>query len=162
MPATDIAIREAGPEDSATLAAMVAELARWEGKAAPPASAAQLRDWLAADTPPFRVLLALRDGEALGYLAFYQAFSLFKPGPVLLVENIYVRPEARGAGVGRGLLARAAVEARRRGWTRMELNVSQHNTQADAMYAAVGFSAPGEAVRRIEGDALARLAGAAP
>ncbi len=158
MPAHEVAIRDATPQDAATLAALVAELARWEGKSTPPASAAQLRDWLAADPPPFRALLASRNGAAVGYLAFYQAFSLFKPGPVLLVENVYVRPEARGAGVGRRLLAHAAAEARRRGWTRLELNVSQANAQADAMYTAVGFSAPGEAVRRIEDAALAALA----
>lgn len=151
-------IRFAEPADADVLAEMIGDLARSEGKTTPTASARELRDWLNTAPPPFRVLLAESDGAALGYLAFYRAFSLFKPGPVMLVENIYVRAEARGRGVGRALLARAAAEARARGWTRLELNVSHDNTDARAAYAALGFRGPGEAVQRLEDADLEALA----
>jgi GNAT superfamily N-acetyltransferase len=97
-------------------------------------------------------------GRALGYLAFYRAFSLFRPGPVMLVENVYVVPNARGTGVGKHLLAAAARTALDRGWGRLELNVAGDNAGADAAYQALGFNAPGESVRRVEDAALRTLA----
>jgi GNAT superfamily N-acetyltransferase len=98
------------------------------------------------------------DGRALGYLAFYRAFSLFRPGPVMLVENVYVAPPARGSGVGKHLLAAAARTALERGWGRLELNVADDNAGAVAAYVALGFIAPGESVRRVEDDGLRALA----
>lgn len=155
-------IRFAGPDDAAALAAMLAALRAHEDKAGPSPEAADVAGWLGSDPPAFEALLAELDAGPRGYLAFYRAFSLFKPGPVLLVENVWVDPEARGRGLGRALLAAAAREAVRRGWSRLELNVAHANAEADAAYAALGFSDPGEQVRRIEDAALARLAERSP
>ncbi|MDZ7712802.1 MAG: GNAT family N-acetyltransferase [Rhodovibrio sp.] len=172
-------VRPAAPEDAGTLAQLVAGLMADEGKTNAPPTPAQLAEWLSGDAPLVEVLLAEAeggpdggadgggdggadgggDGGALGYLAFYRAFSLFRPGPVMLVENVYVVPRARGSGVGRRLLAAAARTAIARGWGRLELNVAGDNTQADAAYAALGFTAPGESVRRLEDAELQALAG---
>nr|WP_274610970.1 GNAT family N-acetyltransferase [Rhodovibrio sodomensis] len=129
-----------------------------EGKTNAPPAPDQLAAWLAGDAPMVEVLLAEADGRSLGYLAFYRAFSLFRPGPVMLVENVYVVPAARGTGIGRRLLATAARIALDRGWGRLELNVAKDNASAAAAYAALGFTAPGESVRRVEDDRLQALA----
>jgi GNAT superfamily N-acetyltransferase len=152
-------VRPAAPEDAGALAPLVAGLMVEEGKMGAPPTPDQLADWLAGPAPMVEVLLAEdTDGRALGYLAFYRAFSLFRPGPVMLVENVYVVPTARGTGVGKRLLAAAARVARERGWGRLELNVADDNAGADAAYAALGFTAPGESVRRVEDDGLRALA----
>ena len=157
--AADPTVRPAAPEDAGTLAQLVAGLMAEEGKTNAPPTPAQLADWLAGDAPMVEVLLAERACEALGYLAFYRAFSLFRPGPVMLVENVYIVPRSRGTGVGRRLLAAAAGVALDRGWERLELNVAADNTGAEAAYAALGFTAPGESVRRLEDAGLQALAG---
>ncbi|WP_161958690.1 GNAT family N-acetyltransferase [Ferruginivarius sediminum] len=155
---TPVTVRRAEPADAATLAAMLAELATSEGKTVPPASEAQLAEWLGGDDPPFHALIAGRGGADLGYLVFYRTFSLFKATPVLLVENIYVRHTARGLGVGRKLLTAAAGEAAARGWRRLELNVRAENDSAAGFYRRLGFTKPGEEVRRLEDEALEALA----
>ena len=157
-PLADTVIRAATAADAAILAPLVADLMHAEGKTTPPPDATSLAAWLGAEDPPVAILLAAQDHRGLGYLAFYRAFSLFKPGPVLLVENLYVVPELRGHGLARRLLAEAARTARARGWRRMELNVAEDNTAANATYAALGFAAPGESVRRLEDGALDALA----
>lgn len=156
--ASPVIVRPADVADAGIMAEMLAELAAAEGKTAPPAGAAVLADWLGDSDPPFHALVAERDGAALGYLVFYRAFSLFKASPVLLVENIYVRHTARGLGVGRALLTAAAREAVARGWRRLELNVRADNAIAERFYRRLGFTRPGEEVRRLEDEALAALA----
>jgi ribosomal protein S18 acetylase RimI-like enzyme len=152
-------VRPAGPADAADLAGLVRGLLRFEGygkleHVTPEAVAS----WIAGPAPAIEVLLAELAGSAVGYLAFYRAFSLFRGGPVLLVENLYVDETARGRGVGRHLLAAAAAEAARRGYGRIELHVRADNPDSRAFYRRLGFFEPGEAVCRIEDAALARLA----
>lgn len=155
----DVSLRTASPSDASKLAPLVAALMGEEGKTSAPPTPAQLAAWLAPPQPAFEALVAEgADGSPLGYLAFYRAFSLFLPGPVLLVENVYVAPDARGGGVGTALLAAAAREALRRGWRRLELNVAHTNAKAVAAYAALGFQDPGEGVRRVDHAALEALA----
>jgi ribosomal protein S18 acetylase RimI-like enzyme len=157
-----VTVRRAAPADAGDLQPMVAALMAAEGKATPAPARAPLARWLDPADPAFEALIASLPAGPAGYLAFYRAFSLFKPGPVLLVENVWVDPGARRAGVGRALLATAAAIARARGWTRLELNVAESNRTAVAAYARLGFAAPGEAVRRLDDGGLARLAGQAP
>ena len=155
---TEPTVRPAAPEDAAALAPLVAGLMAEEGKTTTPPAPDQLAAWLTGEAPMVEVLLAETDDRILGYLAFYRAFSLFRPGPVMLVENVYVAPPARGTGIGKRLLAGAARTAVARGWGRLELNVAEDNAGAAAAYAALGFTAPGESVRRVEDDRLQALA----
>ena len=155
---TEPTVRPAAPEDAAALAPLVAGLMAEEGQTNAPPAPDQLAAWLTGAAPMVEVLLAEADDRALGYLAFYRAFSLFRPGPVMLVENVYVAPPVRGSGVGKRLLAAAARVALERGWGRLELNVAEDNPGADAAYATLGFTAPGESVRRVEDATLRALA----
>lgn len=154
----EVTVRFAGPEDAEALAPLIAALMAHEGKRDAPPDPATIARWLDPAAPAFEALLGEMDGVPHGYLAFYRAFSLFKGSAVLQVENVYVDTAARGQGVARALLAAAAREAQRRGWRRLELNVSHENAPATGAYSALGFTDPEEGVRRLDDAALDRLA----
>lgn len=154
-----LVVRPAGPDDAEALAPLVRALARFDGKDdVSHLTPARVADWLSGPAPAFDAVIALADGRALGYAAFYRAFSLYKGSPVMLLENLYVSEAARKRGVGRQLVAAVAAEARRRGYPRMELHVTVSNRPTRAFYERIGLVAPGEAVYRIEDRALAQLA----
>lgn len=159
LTAPSFSVRPALPDDAPVLATMIRALARHEGKAqVGHITAEAVLDWAFGPEPAFHALLAEREGEALGYLAWYPIFSPFKGGRVLLVENLWAEPAARGRGVGRVLLRALAQEAVRRGIARIELNVRGDSIATHRFYAALGFVRPGEEVRRLEDEALLRLA----
>ena len=66
--------------------------------------------------------------------------SLYEPGPDACLEELWVRPAARGSGLGRSLLIAAMDRARARGATRIELNTSTDDVAARALYESVGFT----------------------
>ena len=152
-------VRLADAADAPALARLLAAFMHEEGKPADPApSPAEVAGWMAEPAPHFEALVALAGDSALGYLAFYEAFTLFKPGRVLLVENLYVSPEGRGLGLGRRLMAAAAQEARRRDFVRLELHVRYQSAAAQGFYRSLGLEPAQEAVYRIEDGALDGLA----
>lgn len=159
--AVSIVVRTARPDDAEALASLIRALARHEGKRnLEHVSTEAVADWAFGPEPVFEALIAEVDGQPAGYLAFYRAFSFFKGGPALLVENLFVAESRRGHGIGRRLIAAAAAEARRRDHVRLELNVRSDSLAARAFYERLGFFAPGETVYRIEDRALATLADA--
>ena len=152
-------VRLADRADATALARLLTAFMHEEGKPPdPPPSPAEVAGWMAAPAPHFEALIALAGDAALGYLAFYEAFTLFKPGRVLLVENLYVSPEGRGLGLGRRLMAGAAEQALRRGFVRLELHVRIESAAAQGFYRSLGLHPAQEAVYRIEDSALRGLA----
>lgn len=160
---TRVTIRPAVVADAPALAALAVAFLRHEGRLETGhLTPGTMAEWLRGPRPAFEALLAEVAGQARGYLAFYQAFSLFRGHPVFLVENLYVDAAARGQGIGRHLMVAAAAEARRRALGRIELNVRAHGQGAIRFYEGLGARAAGEAVYRIEDEALAALAAGAP
>lgn len=106
------------------------------------------------------VLLAETGGEAVGFALFFHNFSTFLGRRGLYLEDLYVRPEARGAGVGTALireLARIAVE---RGCGRLEWWCLDWNEPSIRFYRALGAEPMDDwTVYRIAGDTLRHLAG---
>ena len=98
------------------------------------------------EVPGRLVLLAFVDGEAVGVLVAFQGFSTFKARPLLNIHDLAVLPGYRGRGIGRGLLAAAEAEARRRGCCKLTLEVREDNPAA-GLYARCGFG-PGLAEGR--------------
>jgi len=98
---------------------------------------AVLRDGFGAE-PQFSVLLAERDGAAVGYLLLHEAYETAYAARGLYVCDIYVAPAARGAGVGRALMAAAAREAKARGRSFLWWAVKPWNADAQAFYQALG------------------------
>lgn len=153
-------VRPAVAADAAPLSELVRGLLVHEGKSRiAHVTPAAVADWLGGPDPVFEALVAILEDVPVGYLAFYRAFSLYKGQSVFLIENLYVAEPARGLGAGRALMAAAAREARRRGFPRLELNVSEGNTHAKRFYRGIGLAAPGEEVYRMEEEAIAKLAG---
>jgi ribosomal protein S18 acetylase RimI-like enzyme len=86
-------------------------------------------------------ILALFGGDVPdGFAQLRFHLSLYEPGPDACLEELWVRPAARGAGLGRALLDAAMERARDRGATRIELNTSTGDVAARALYESVGFT----------------------
>lgn len=96
------------------------------------------------------VLLALREGEAVGVAVCFTGFSTFRALPLLNLHDLAVLPGARGAGVGAALLAGVAARARALGCCKVTLEVREDNAPARRLYARAGFvdSAPAGAQTR--------------
>jgi len=87
-------------------------------------------------------LLAAGDDDSppSGVLQLRFRFSVWTAAPDAWVEDLYVREQARGTGVGRALLALAIERAGERGAKRVELDTNEDNDVALALYRANGFS----------------------
>ncbi|HEX7245325.1 MAG TPA: GNAT family N-acetyltransferase [Solirubrobacterales bacterium] len=89
------------------------------------------------------ILGAWRDGELLGYACLYWTFSSLIPAETVLMNDLYVVPEARGQGIGRALIEVSAAVARERGAAQLTWMTAQDNERAQRLYDATG--AVGEA-----------------
>ncbi len=97
-------------------------------------------------------------GEPLGMMLWFVNFSTWHGVHGIYLEDLYVRPAARGTGLGRSLLATLAALAVQRGYERVEWSVLDWNP-ARGFYEALGASVTEDWVPyRLTGPALARLA----
>ncbi|MFO0636677.1 MAG: GNAT family N-acetyltransferase [Nannocystaceae bacterium] len=153
-------IRVASPDDAATILAFIGELASYEREPdAVELTLPQLREQLAASAPPFECVLAELDGAPVGFALFFHNYSTWRGRRGLYLEDLYVTPVARGAGVGKALLQHLAQLAVQRGCARFEWAVLDWNTPAIGFYRRLGAEAlDAWTVYRLSGDALARLA----
>jgi len=108
--------------------------------------------------PRFRVLLPEWDGKPAGYELLYDFYSSFA-GRGLFLEDLYVREEFRGKGIGKALLAEAAAIAVREGYWGLRWEVLDWNQPAIDFYMKLGatFLDDWKEVR-LDGEALRRLA----
>ena len=84
------------------------------------------------------VLLAGDPPAGIALLTFRP--SVWDAGPVALLEELYVRPDLRGRGIGHTVLERAMAIARGRGSQTFEINVDEDDTDARRFYEVHGFS----------------------
>jgi GNAT superfamily N-acetyltransferase len=123
---------------------------------------AQLREHLFGPRPYAEVQLAEDAGGVVGYALFFHTYSTFLGRPSLYLEDLFVLPEHRGRGHGKGLLARLAQLAVERGCGRFEWMVLDWNTPAIQFYESLGaVVAPEWKLCRMTGDALRRFAATA-
>jgi GNAT superfamily N-acetyltransferase len=98
-----------------------------------------------------------QNDEPVGFALWYVTFSTWEGTRGLHLEDLYVRPAARGTGAGRALLAALAAICVRRGYCRMEWAMLDWNPAAK-FYAAIGATAVDDWVPyRLTGEALRRL-----
>jgi GNAT superfamily N-acetyltransferase len=155
-------IRAATPEDVPALLRFVHELATYErAPDAVEADEAMLHAALfGADAHVF-ALVAEDEGEAVGFALWFWTFSTWLGRRGVYLEDLYVRPEHRGNGHGRALLAALARRCTDAGGGRVEWAVLDWNTPAIDFYRSLGAEAMDEwTVHRLHGDALGALAAA--
>jgi GNAT superfamily N-acetyltransferase len=128
------AVRHAIPADAPLIAAMIAEHGAEEG-AEVTGTPKDYAAGLAAGA--FSCLIAEGPGGPLGLAMFYATFSSWSGRHGLFLEDLYVRPSARGAGVARRLLAEIARIASARDADRLDLVVQDGNA-ARRFYARLG------------------------
>lgn len=120
---------------------------------------ADLRDALFGDRPRAEVVLACIDAESVGFALFYGNYSTFRGQCGLHLEDLYVRDDRRGSGVGRRLLQYLARLTIERGCRRLEWWVQSTDSRAIAFYDMLGAIAKDEwTVYRLSGAPLSRLA----
>jgi GNAT superfamily N-acetyltransferase len=119
----------------------------------------QLRGTLFGDRPAAEVLLAQLDGETVGFALFFPNYSTFLAQPGIFLEDLYVKPHARGKGAGIALLKELARIAAVRGCGRVEWLVLDWNEPSIEFYKKLG-AVPMEdwTTFRLTGEALAKLA----
>ena len=156
-----VTVRPAVRADAPVIAELVRELAAYERLAVEAvATEADFAAALFGPAPRAFCDIAEVDGEAAGLALWFYNFSTFVGRHGLYVEDLFVRPHARGAGAGRALLAQLARRCRDEGLGRLEWSVLDWNEPALGFYRALGAEGmDGWTVHRLTGPALAALAG---
>lgn len=154
-----IQITEAAERDIAVILDLIRQLAEYERLAdRVTATEDQLRATLFGARPAAEVLLAALDGETVGFAVFFGNYSTFLAKPGLYLEDLFVKPHARGQGIGTALLARLAQLAVERDCGRVEWAVLDWNEPSIRFYESLGAVPLNEwTTFRLTGDALAKL-----
>ncbi|SFF33838.1 Ribosomal protein S18 acetylase RimI [Fontimonas thermophila] len=157
---TAVSIRPARPQDVPTILALIRALAEYEKLLHEvTATEAALHAGLFGPRPHAEAVLAWDGDEAAGFALYFHSFSTFLARPGIYLEDLFVRPEYRGRGIGKALLAEVARVAVARGCGRLEWAVLDWNAPAIAFYRRFGAQALADwTVHRISGPALHTLA----
>jgi GNAT superfamily N-acetyltransferase len=152
-------IRPAVAKDADTIAQLIRELARYERlEHEVSMTADDIRRTLFGDQRFAEALLAELDGEAVGLALFFSNYSTFLGRPGLYLEDLFVKPEHRGTGLGKSLLREVARIAVERGCGRLEWAVLNWNQTAIDFYDKLGARPNSEwTTYRLTGEALERL-----
>ena len=156
----NIAIRNAVVEDVPAILSLLRGLAEYEHLLnRVEVDEARLRRYLFSNEACAEVCIATLDGEPAGYALFFPIFASFRGLPWLFLEDLYVKSEARGQGVGRTLMAHLARLTLDRGWAAMAWGVLDWNAPAFRFYDALGAARIEDHVHmQLTGEALERLA----
>jgi GNAT superfamily N-acetyltransferase len=157
----EITVRPAAEHEVHIILQFISDLAKYEHlEHQVIATEASLRDTLFGDRPYAEVVFACLNGDPVGFALFFHNFSTFLGRPGIYLEDLYVRPEARGHGVGRRLLKWLAATAVSRKCGRLEWAVLDWNEPSIQFYRNLGAVAMDEwTIYRVTGPALANLAG---
>jgi GNAT superfamily N-acetyltransferase len=121
---------------------------------------ARLRATLFCPQPFVNAIIAYEDDEPVAFAIYFFTYTSFAGLPSLYLEDIFVRPASRGAGVGRQLLTFLARRASQRGCGRMEWSVVNWNEAAMAFYRKLGAEPVQDwTVFRLAQEPLKKLAG---
>ncbi len=156
----DFTIRSTTADDCALILSFVQELADYERLSdAVVATTATLEETLFGERPYAEVTIGEYQGEAVGYSLFFHNFSTFTGRPGIYLEDIYIKPEMRGKGFGKLMLAYIAKLAVERNCTRVEWSVLDWNEPSIQFYRSIGAKPMDEwTVQRLDGRELASFA----
>ena len=152
-------IRPATGDDVPALHAMIRELADFERLTHEVTGTEQnLHRALFGEHPAAEALVACVGDEAAGFALFFTSFSTFAGKPGIYLEDLYVRPQFRSRGLGKGLFLHVAQMAHARGCGRYEWSVLDWNQRAIEFYTKCGAEMHADWRRmRVSGQGLARL-----
>ena len=153
-------IRSATAQDVPIILDLIKQLAEYERLSDKVvATEQQIRDTLFGEPPAAEVLLATLEGETVGFAVFFTTYSTFLAKPGLYLEDLFVKPHARGKGIGKALLARLAKIAVERDCGRVDWQVLNWNEPSIRFYEALGAVPLSDwTTYRLTGDSLAKLA----
>jgi GNAT superfamily N-acetyltransferase len=155
-----LSIRPATPADLPLIAQLIRGLAEYEKLAHEVRfDEAKLGEKLFGERPYAEVLIGEVDGKPKGFALFFHNFSTFEGRPGIYLEDLFVMPEARGAGLGKALLVELARLAVERDCARLEWWVLDWNEPSIGFYKSLGARPMDEwTVMRVDGEALTALA----
>jgi ribosomal protein S18 acetylase RimI-like enzyme len=155
-------IRPAAIEDVDQVYQLICDLAVYEGKdlATLPCKKANLQKYLFGKNAYGSIELAEAGDAIVGYALYYYGFSGHQGMPLLYIDDIYVKEENRGHGVGTALLKRLASLAKEHECCRLEWHVFDWNERAIDFYQKIGGKLRKDLLQiRLEKEAMHRLAG---
>lgn len=155
-----LTIRAATAADVSLILAFIRELAEYEREpnAVMATEADLLRDGF-GPRPEFRVVIAEWEGRPAGFALFFHVYSTWQGRPGIYLEDLFVRPEFRGKGIGKALLAHLAQLALKENCGRLAWEVLDWNTPAIEFYKSLGAETLDQwRIMRVTGEALQRLA----
>lgn len=161
MTTSTTTIRPATERDAPLILEMITALAEYEKLShAVTATEAGLRETLFGPRPAAEVVIASVGDRPAAFALFFHNYSTFLAQRGLYLEDLFVKPEFRGRGIGRALLQHLAGLAVERRCGRLEWSVLDWNAPAIGFYRKLG-AVPLEdwTIFRVTGDALTRLAG---
>ena len=158
--ATGLTLVPATPADVPLILQLIRDLASYEKLSHEVvATEESLHRALFGDRPHVETVIARVAGQAAGFALFFHNFSTFLGKPGIYLEDLFVRPEFRGQGIGKALLRHLAKLACERGCGRLEWAVLDWNKPAIDFYAGLGAQPVSQwLLNRLSGDALEALA----
>lgn len=153
-------IRAAAEDDVPMILSFIKSLADYEQLSHEVvATEADLCRFLFGPRPMAEVILGYWSDVPVGFALFFHNFSTFLGRPGLYLEDLFVKQEMRGRGIGRVMLTYLAEEARKRECGRLEWSVLSWNSPAIGFYRSLGAITMDEWVgNRLTGGALDKLA----
>jgi GNAT superfamily N-acetyltransferase len=153
-------IRPVAVSDLSLVLTLIRELAEYERLShTVVATEEMLRAALFGERAFTEAVIGRHDGEPVAFALWFYNYSTFAGRPGLFVEDLFVRPHARGKGLGRAMLAYLANVAVERGCGRLEWLTLDWNKPAREFYERLGATSAGEWIPyRLSGKALERLA----
>lgn len=157
---SQVAIRVATVGDAPLILSFIRELAEYERLLHEvEATEADIRRDLFGENPRCFCEIAEADGVPVGFALWFYNYSTFRGRAGIYLEDLFVRPEARGIGAGKALLRRLAQRCVEADLGRLEWAVLNWNAPSIAFYDSLGAGAMTDwTVRRLDGEALTRLA----
>jgi GNAT superfamily N-acetyltransferase len=155
-----VTVRTAGPEDAAVIYGFIRDLAEYEKLLHEvTASEADIARDLFGPNPRIFCDLAEIDGEPVGFAVWFHSYSTFRGRYGIWLEDLFVRPQARGKGAGKALLAHLAKRCMDEDLYSLDWAVLDWNEPSIAFYDGLGAeTVEGWINRHLTGDALKRLA----
>lgn len=134
-----ILIRAAKEEDTPAIFSLIKELAEFEKLSDQiETTENELHKTLFGENKFVEILIAEYDKKIAGQAIFFKNFSTFLGKPGIYLEDLYVKPEMRGKGIGRALLDKIILLAKERNYGRVEWSVLDWNTSAIEFYKKIG------------------------